>query len=103
MAHKTTTPKLGNITTGQVPTLPPAQTKFGTILAMRAKRPPQTAADSLCPIARQLAIENALSMALWHVRHGTGTTSMQAAIGRAMRAASMLKHACTEATTSGRA
>lgn len=54
-------------------------------------------------IARQQAIENALSAALWHVRHGTGQISIQAATGRTMRAASMLKQACTDATTAGRA
>ena len=87
MATSTTTPKAAP--TGQVPTHSPAQTKVGTLLAIRAKRPSQHTAQALCPVARQLAIENALSMALWHVRHSTGTTSMQAATGRAMRAASM--------------
>ncbi len=51
------------------------------------------------PLARQQAIENALSMALHYARHG----DMEAATGRAIRAASMLKQACTESTTSGRA
>jgi hypothetical protein len=55
------------------------------------------------PIERQQAIENALSMALWHVRHGTGDRSIQAATGRAIRAAAMLKQACTESTIGGRA
>lgn len=54
-------------------------------------------------IERQQAIENALSAALWHVRHGTGQISMQAATGRTMRAASMLKQACIESTISRRA
>ena len=49
--------------------------------------------------AQQATIENTLSMALWNVRHGTGTQAMQAATGRAIRAASMLKQACTEANT----
>ena len=51
------------------------------------------------PIARQQAIENALSMALFHVRHGI----THAAVGRAIRAASMMKQACVEIATSGRA
>ena len=54
------------------------------------------------PLARHQSIENALSMALWHVRHDTGTYAIQAATGRAIRAASMLKQACTEATDGGR-
>ena len=53
-------------------------------------------------IERQHAKEIALSTALWHVRHGTDQTSIQAATDRAMRAASMLKQACTE-TMEGRA
>ena len=43
-------------------------------------------------LARQQAIENALSMALYHARHG----EIHAATGRAIRAASMLKQACSE-------
>ena len=52
-------------------------------------------------IARHIAIENALSMALWHVRHNTGTTSLQAATGRAMRATAMLEQACVEFANGG--
>ena len=55
------------------------------------------------PIARQQAIENALSAALWHIRHGDTIEAIQAATGRAMRAASMLKQACAESTIGGRA
>ena len=54
-------------------------------------------------ISRQQAIENALSMALYYVRRSAGQQGIQAATGRAVRAASMLKQACTEPTTSGRA
>lgn len=46
------------------------------------------------PIERQQAIENALCTALWHVRHGTGRLSIQAATGRAASATRMLQHAC---------
>lgn len=52
-------------------------------------------------IARQQAIENHLSTALWHVRHGTGDQSIQAATGRAIRAASMLKQACEASQIGG--
>jgi hypothetical protein len=47
------------------------------------------------PLTRQQAIENALSVALWHVRHG----DIHTATGRAIRAASMLKQACNDLTT----
>lgn len=48
------------------------------------------------PIERQQAIENALSTALWHVRKQGTHADLQAATGRAIRAATMLKHACTD-------
>lgn len=54
-------------------------------------------------IARHQAIENALSMALYHVRRSGGQQGIQAATSRAVRAASMLKQACTESSTGGRA
>ena len=47
-------------------------------------------------IARQQAIENALSMALFHIRQNESIESIRAATGRAIRAASMLKQACEE-------
>ena len=50
------------------------------------------------PLTRQQAIESALSGALHHARSG----DLHSATGRAMRAASMLKQACSEAATSGR-
>ncbi len=56
----------------------------------------QPVTTSTNDIARQQAIENALSAALWHIRHGTDQISIQAATGRAIRAASMLKQACAE-------
>lgn len=55
------------------------------------------------PIARQQAIENALSAALHLVRNADTTEDYVKAVGRAIRAASMLKQACTEATNGGRA
>ncbi len=46
-------------------------------------------------IERQQAIENALSTALYYVRHPDATPALlQAATGRAHRALSLLKHAC---------
>jgi hypothetical protein len=54
-------------------------------------------------ITRQQAIENALSSALYFIRQPHSTTALQAATGRAMRAATMLKQACTESSFNGRA
>jgi len=54
-----------------------------------------TPATSPVSIARRIAIEAALSLALFHVRRD----NPHAAVGRAIRAASMLKQACAEATT----
>jgi hypothetical protein len=102
IASSKTTPILGKVTQGHAPTTTPAQTAFGQMLSLRVKRElrPPLPVD---PLARHIAIENALSAALWHMRHGTGTQAMQAATGRAIRAASMLKQACSEATNGGRA
>jgi hypothetical protein len=68
---------------------------------------PSTASPSNTPattpeITRQQAIENALSTALYFIRQPYSTTALQAATGRAMRAASMLKQACTESSINGR-
>lgn len=86
-------------TSGNLPTLP-AFTKIGHILRDRVAISPPPKLD---PLARQQAIENALSTALWHIRKDSSPASIQRATGRAMRAASMLKQACTESTTTGRA
>ena len=53
------------------------------------------------PLVRQQAIENALSTALWLIRHPNEAT-LHAATGFATRAASMLKQACAEIIGSGR-
>ena len=80
-------------------------TKVIPIASARAGRPVQTTApSSLFPhqvdqvpgIARQQAIENALSMALYWVRHSEHPGHLRAATVRATRAASMLKQACGE-------
>ena len=55
------------------------------------------------PLIRQQAIETALSLALFHVRHGDSKQDIHAATGRAIRAASMLKHACAEIQNGGAA
>lgn len=83
---------------GTSPTLP-RFSKIATVFRERvAIRPAQTD-----PLARQQAIENALSMALHLVRTCDTAEALQRATGRAIRAASMLKQACSESTTTGRA
>lgn len=94
-------PTTGN--PGNLPT-PPAFTKIGRILhsrILRSRYPALT--PPTASIARQQAIENALSMALHYVRTSDTQQGIQAATAKAMRAVSMLKQACTESTICGRA
>ncbi len=88
------------MTTVNTPTTP----EMGTIPRYTTTATAHPERMAITPaIERKQAIENALSAALWHVRHGTGDLSIQAATGRAIRAAAMLKQACTESTIGGRA
>ena len=53
-------------------------------------------------LARQQAIENALTTALYFIRQpGDDAAALRAATGRAIRAASMLKQACAEISNGG--
>ena len=72
-----------------------ASPRAGTRVHMSAQSPAFTTGKT-DGIARQQAIENALSTALWHVRNGSGPISLAAATGRAIRAASMLKQASAD-------
>lgn len=56
----------------------------------------QSTRGSPSPIAQQQAIENALSMALYHVRNGDTDDAIRHATAKAVRAMSMLKQACSE-------
>jgi hypothetical protein len=47
-------------------------------------------------LARQQAIENALCLALWHIRQDVAPGHIHAATVKAVRAAAMLKQACSE-------
>jgi hypothetical protein len=80
---------------------PPGKTTMGRMLHQRLAAPTWT--TPIDPSARQAAIENALSMALWHVRRADTAQALHVATGRTIRAAAMLKQACTEATNGGRA
>ena len=62
-----------------------------------------TPAFSASIIARQQEIENALSTALYFIRLPLTESGLKAATGRAIRAASMLKQACSDAKTGGAA
>ena len=53
-------------------------------------------------VERQQAIENALSMALYHIRRGSDLDAMRNATAKAIRAASMLKQACAASAVGGR-
>ncbi len=73
-------------------------------LASRKASPAATPAIASAPaLERQQAIENALSMALYFIRQPHSDTSLKAATGRAIRAVSMLKQACAESSSNGRA
>ena len=54
-------------------------------------------------IERQFAIETALADALHFIRLPYSAKTLNATTARTRRALSMLKQACTESTTSGRA
>ena len=58
-----------------------------------------TPATSPASIARRVAIEAALTLALFHVRNDNA----HAAVGRSIRATSMLKQACSELKNGGAA
>ena len=72
-----------------------AMTKVNTLTT------PKTGNTS--PLARQQAIENALSTALYFIRLPSTESGLKAATGRAIRAASMLKQACAEIQNGGAA
>lgn len=91
----TITPTQGNPC--DIPT-PPRFTKIGHLLRDRLTIAP----PKIDPLARRQDIENALSAALWHVRHGDTIKSIYSATGRAIRAVAMLKQACQESSVGGR-
>lgn len=82
--------------------IPLASARAGaTVQPTAPTSPPPT--DQAPAIARLQAIENALSMALYWIRHQEHPGNIHAATVRAVRAASMLKQACKDAQPSGRA
>lgn len=68
--------------------------RAGTLTAPRAATKPSTSNTEAQAIARQAAIENALSTALYFVRQpGDNAANLWAATARANRALSLLKQA----------
>ena len=55
-----------------------------------------TPAKSTTAISRHQAIENALSMALFHIRKGDTRQDIQAAMSKSIRATSLLKQSCSD-------
>lgn len=97
----TTTPKAAPL--GTTPAIT-SNTTLGRLLHTRIiqRRYPALTAPKVEPtIARQQAIENALSMALHYIRTTDTQQGIQAATAKAMRAVSMLKQACNELTIGG--
>jgi hypothetical protein len=76
------------------------QSRKGAEAMTKVNTPTTSTADK---IARQQAIENALSTALFHIRQPSTSTALFAATGRASRALTMLKQACADAQIGGAA
>ena len=75
------------------------QSQLGAETMTKVNTPTTSNSDNITDgaiIARICAIENALTTALFHIRQPYSPKALQAATGRAIRAASMLKQACTE-------
>ncbi|MEO6319431.1 MAG: hypothetical protein ABIR56_02050 [Polaromonas sp.] len=62
-----------------------------------------TPTPAMGTIANQQAIENALTTALYFIRLPGTPSALHAATGRANRALTLLKNACTEAKNGGAA
>ena len=78
-------------------------TTVNTITTPKVASLGNTPAFSTSIIARQQAIENALTTALYFICLPLTESGLRAATGRAVRAASMLKQACSDAKTGGAA
>ena len=97
MATPLTVGVTAHATTGTAPTSS-SNTLLGHMLQARTVRrlhPPKVALKADVTVARQQAIENALCMALHYIRTTNTPQGIQAATAKAVRAASMLKDACT--------
>lgn len=97
--NNTTTPQAASL--GNTPATT-SNSKLGRLMHTRIiqRRYPALTAPTIS-IDRQQAIENALSMALYHVRHGDTIQAIRTATAKAIRAAAMLKQTCTESSIGG--
>ena len=62
----------------------------------KANTPITPETGNTSPLARHQAIENALSMALFHIRKGDTQRDIHAAMAKANRATSLLKQSCSD-------
>ena len=62
----------------------------------KANTPTTPLTGTTSPLARQQAIENALSMALFHIRKGDSQQDIYSAMAKANRATSLLKQSCSD-------
>ena len=97
--NTTTTPQAAPL--GNTPVIT-SNTTLGRLMHTRIiqRRYPALTPPTIS-IDRQQAIENALSMALYHVRHGDTIQAIRTATAKAIRAAAMLKQTCTEPSIGG--
>ena len=77
------------------------QSQLGARTMTKVNTPTTPATGNTSPLARHQAIENALSMALFHIRKGDTQQDIHSAMAKAIRAASLLKQACTEVALIG--
>ena len=96
MTKVNTTPTPKAAFTGTTPTTNTLMARMLHARTVRRLHPPKVAPKADFTVARQQAIENALSMALHHIRTTDTQQGIQAATGKAIRAVAMLKQACTE-------
>ena len=90
----TPTPKAATL--GTTPTTNTLLARMLHARTVRRLHPQKVAPKADVTVARQQAIENALSMALHHIRTTDSQQGIQAATGKAIRAVAMLKQACVE-------
>jgi hypothetical protein len=96
MTTVNTTPTPTAAFTGATPTSNTLLARMLHARTIRRLHPPKVAPKADTTVARQQAIENALSMALHYIRTTDTQHGIQAATGKAIRAVAMLKQSCTE-------
>ena len=72
------------------------QSQLGARTMTKVNTPTTPETGNTSPLARHQAIENALSMALFHIRKGDTQRDIHAAMAKANRATSLLKQSCSD-------